>query len=185
MRERRASPRHACRVPCQIHIGRERHDATLVDVSRSGFSIRIGVELSQADQVELVVDADLRLQAIAWRINRTRTGFVVGMMLAEVSPAFEALVAGAERRQPQPPAAKQATADYARLVVEPERKPEPPSSESWWRLRIKECDGPRTRNVTLSAATEALALEKALIEIGAGWEILEARPAKPLDRNGS
>ena len=185
MRERRASPRHACRVPCQIHVGRQRHDATLVDVSRSGFSIRIGVELSQAEQVELVVDAKLRIQAIAWRISRTRTGFLVGMMLSEVSPAYEALVEGAERRQRPPQAAKQAAADGARRVVERERKPEPPPSESWWRLRVKECDGPRTRNVTLSAPTEALAIEKALVEIGAGWEILEARPTKPLERSGA
>ena len=185
MRDRRASPRHSCRIACQVHIGKDRHDATLVDVSSSGFSIRIDVELAQADHVELVVDAELRIHAIAWRINRTRTGFLVGMMLSEVSPAYEALVERTDRRRRPPPAAPQVEADSARLVVEPESKPEPPASESWWRLRVKECDGPRTRNVTLSAATQALAIDKALLEIGPGWEVLEARPTKPIERSGS
>jgi hypothetical protein len=184
VRERRANERHACRIACQVHVGKQRHDATLVDVSRSGLSIRIGVELAQAEPVELTVDAELRIQAIAWRINRTRTGFLVGMMLSEVTPAYEALVGRADRRRPRR-ATPPIIAGYARLVAEPEPKAEPPPRESWWRLRVKECDGPRTRNVTLSAATQALAIDKALLEIGPGWEVLEARPTKPIEHSDS
>lgn len=180
MQERRGNPRHPCRTRCQLRTGGRKHDAMLVDVSRSGLSVHLAVELGQGEQVELDVTPELHISAIAWRTSRTRTGYVIGMMLSELTPAYESLLLGLERRA-QPRAAASPKAP----VAEPERKPPPDSTEPWWRLRVKECDGPRTRVVTLAAPTRVAAIERTAQEIGAGWEVLEARPTAPAGRGAA
>jgi hypothetical protein len=151
-----------------------------VDVSRSGLSVQVDAELGQGDEVELSVEPGIHIRAIAWRSRRTRTGFVVGMMLSEISPEYETLIARCEARgrptaaRPRklPPLPPRPTAPPPPAAPEPA---ETPLHEPWWRLRVKETDGPRTRSVTLAAPSRALALEKAAAELGAGWEILEAQ----------
>lgn len=181
MRERRANPRHSCRTRCQLLKGGQKLDATLLDVSRSGLSVHVAVELGQGEQVELRVASELRIRAIAWRTSRTRTGFVVGMMLSELTPGYEALLTGLARR-----AAPASTHAKPRpRTAEAQRKPAPDPVEPWWRLRVKECDGPRTRVVTLAAPTREAAMARTAREVGTGWEVLEARPAQPLERKPS
>jgi hypothetical protein len=171
MRERRGSPRHRCRVPCVLRQGAKEAQGVLLDVSLSGLSVQTSVELGQGDEVE-VAAGKLRVPAIAWHARRTRSGFVVGMMLSGVSLDYERFVEGLA-----PPRARAAG-------------PRPPLTEirqpeSWWKLRVKEVDGPRTRVVTLAAETRERAVEQALREIGGGWEVLEARPTTPGERKAS
>ena len=55
--------------------------------------------------------------------------------------------------------------------------PPPPPAELWWRVRVKDCDGNRTRVVAIVAASREEAIAATLAEIGGGWEILEAEIA--------
>jgi hypothetical protein len=157
-----------------------------VDVSRSGLSIQVDHVLAQGDEVDLSIAGDVQIRAIAWRVRPTRSGFVVGLMLSEVPAAYEALVERHEARArppaqrvplPHPPApvreAEPATAEPATA--------EPAAAERWWQLRVKETDGPRTRIVMLAASSRSDALEKAIVELGAGWEVIEAR-AKAVEK---
>lgn len=172
MRDRRGSPRYRCNLRCELQRARKKHPAVLLDVSRSGLSVQIDQELAQGDEVELLVDRDIRIRAIAWRARPTRGGFLVGMMLSEVSAGYEALLERHEVRRP-PPASHS-------LPPAPARPEAPQRPERWWRLRVKEVDGPRTRTVMLAAASRSVALEKAIGELGAGWEVIEAGP-KPVE----
>ena len=142
-----------------------------VDVSRSGLSIQCGTEFGQGEPVEILLASE-RIAAIAWRSGRTRSGFVIGMMLSELTPAYEALLGALEKRAPVRPA----TAQPATQPAKQEPKPPVPSLEPWWKLRVKEHDGPRTRVVTLAAPSRAAAIERTQREIGPGWDVIEVRP---------
>jgi hypothetical protein len=153
-----------------LRRGTEKAEAVLLDVSRTGLSVQTKDALGQGDEVEIQA-AGLQVPAIAWHARRTRTGFVIGMMLSDVSPEYERFVDGfttpPRTAAPRPPLA------------------EIPQPESWWSLRVKEIDGPRTRVVTLAARSRELAVEQAMREIGSGWEVLEVRPTTPKERKAS
>jgi hypothetical protein len=167
-----------------VRRGAKREEATLLDVSLSGLSLQTRMDLAQGDEVEVEI-ADggrVKVHALAWNARRVRRGqetlHVVGMMLAEVGPDYEALVmriAGARA-----PAARRA-ADRAPAPPAPERRAPPPLVAPrrlpWWRLRVKQTTGSRTRVVTLAAASAEDAAARSLAEMGAGWEVMEVRPA--------
>jgi hypothetical protein len=167
VRERRAAPRYRCQLPCILLIGKKRHEAKVLDLSSSGLSIRTGLDLAQGDEVEVTIEPAIQFQAIAWRTMRTRTGFVIGMMLSDQSSAFDALVERHEARQPAPGAIESAP----KPPVPPLRSRAP---DPWWRVRVKEVGGNRTRLVALAAPSRDEAIARSLAEIGGGWEILEA-----------
>jgi hypothetical protein len=167
-----------------VRRGSKREDATVLDLSLSGLSLQTGMPLAQGDEVEVEIVEGLRarVRALAWNARRMRRGqetlHVVGMMLAEVGPDYEALVmrtagsrpAGPSRadgRAPAPPA-PQRRAPPALLTAR--RLP-------WWRLRVKQTTGTRTRMITLAAESAEDAAARSLAEMGEGWEVMEVRPA--------
>jgi hypothetical protein len=162
----------------------------LLDVSLSGLSLQTALPLAQGDEVEVeIAEGRVRVRALAWNARRVRRGqetlSVVGMMLAEVGPDYEALVlriAGA--RPSRTPAKAEAPAKGEpgpAARPQPQRRlPPPPSAPRrlpWWRLRVKQTQGSRTRMVTLAAASAEDAAAQSLAEMGEGWEVLEVRPA--------
>jgi hypothetical protein len=167
MRERRGAPRYRCLLPCVLRIGKKRHEARVLDLSTTGLSIRTELELSQGDEVELVIEPAIQFQAIAWRTTRTRSGFVTGMMLSNECSAYDALVGRQVARRPAPGA----IASAPKPPVPAPRGPDP-----WWRVRVKDSGGTRTRLVALAAPSREEAIARTLAEIGGGWEILEAEP---------
>jgi hypothetical protein len=190
VKERRATPRHRCRLRCALRRGSKREDALLLDVSLSGLSVQTRLSLAQGDEVEIEIAegaARTCVRALAWNTRRVRRGvetfFVAGMMLAEAGTEYEALVArvagsrppAAAKPNPPPrvaadPAAAAAARPAAPPIAGPRRLP-------WWRLRVKAKDGLRTQLVTLAAASAEEAAAQALAEMGEGWEVLEVRPA--------
>jgi hypothetical protein len=187
MRERRGSPRHRCRLRCVVRRGAKREEATILDVSLSGLSLQTGMPLAQGDEVEIEVSDGGRVlvRALAWNVRRVRRGqetlSVTGMMLAEVGPDYEALVirtAGSRAarsprdpgRAPAPPAPAQPRRAPPPALLSPRRLP-------WWRLRVKQANGSRTRMVTLAAESAEDAATRSLAELGEGWEVMEVRPA--------
>jgi hypothetical protein len=194
VRERRRSPRHRGRLRGVVRRGAKREDAVLLDVSLSGLSLQTSLELSQGDEVALEIPADgarVRVQALAWNARRVRRGGetsnVVGMMLAEVGADYEALVERVAGSRPSaaPVPAKAPAEPLSKPTREPapetrHRAPPPhlgPRRLLWWRLRVKETFGQRTRIVTLAAASAEAAAAQSLAEMGAGWEVIEVKPA--------
>lgn len=166
----------------------------MLDVSLSGLSLQTSLQLSQGDEVELEIGegARVRVRALAWNARRVRragaTSNVVGMMLAEVGDDYEALVGRVAESRAKPaarsgePAALFSKASESQgPPPQPVRRAPPahlgPRPLSWWRLRVKETNGPRTRLVTLAAASAEDAAAQSLAEMGGGWEVLEVKPA--------
>lgn len=193
MKERRRSPRHRCRLRCVARRGAKCEDALLLDVSLSGLSLQTSLALTQGDEVALEIPgadgARVQVRALAWNARRVRRGAttsnVVGMMLAEVGADYEALVERVAGSRPSaaPIPAKAPAEPLAEPTPAPEtrhRAPPPhlgPRRLLWWRLRVKETSGPRTRIVTLAAASAEAAAAQSLAEMGAGWEVIEVKPA--------
>jgi len=171
MRDRRSATRYRCQLPCVVRLGKKRHDATVLDLSSSGLSIRTTLDLAQGDELDLVIAPAIQFQAIAWRTIRTRSGFNVGLMLSNACSAYEELVGQHAARRPAATTTATATATASPAQA---TAPPPSPAELWWRLRVKDCDGNRTRLVAIVAASRAEAIDRALAEIGGGWEILEA-----------
>ena len=179
VRDRRGASRYRCQVPCVLQRRKERHDATVLDLSSSGLSIRTKLDIAQGDEVELLIEPAIQFQAIAWRTKRTQSGFIIGMMLSNVCPAYEGLLERHAARRPAatPTATATAATESPAQAAEPPPPPPPPPAELWWRLRVKDCDGNRTRVVAIVAASREAAIAATLAEIGGGWEILEAEVA--------
>ena len=181
VRDRRGASRYRCQLPCVLQRRKERHDATVLDLSSSGLSIRTKLDIAQGDEVELVIEPAIQFQAIAWRTKRTQSGFIIGLMLSNVCPAYEGLVERHAARRPAAPPAATATAtaatEHPAPAAAPPPPPPPPPAELWWRLRVKDCDGNRTRVVAIVAASREEAIAGTLAETGGGWEILEAEIA--------
>jgi hypothetical protein len=158
----------------------------VLDVSLSGVLVQTALAFGQGDDVQVEIEGGVHIKALAWHTRRVRRGgeesFLVGMMLSEVGPEYEAFVGRIAGARPAPKsqakqAAKAAEAAPVREASRPAH-PLPPMptrrASSWWRLRIKQVDGPRTRVVTLSAETKEKAIAQSLAELGEGWEILDA-----------
>jgi pyruvate/2-oxoglutarate dehydrogenase complex dihydrolipoamide acyltransferase (E2) component len=163
----------------------------VLDLSSSGLSIRTKLDIAQGDEVELVIEPAIQFQAIAWRTKRTQSGFIIGLMLSNVCPAYEGLVERHAARRPAAPPAATATAtaatEHPAPAAAPPPPPPPPPAELWWRLRVKDCDGNRTRVVAIVAASREEAIAGTLAETGGGWEILEAEiaPRAPTTKKAS
>jgi hypothetical protein len=183
MRDRRGATRYRCQLRCILGRGKGRQEATVLDLSNSGLSIRTTLDLGQGDEVEVLIEPDLHFQAIAWRTTRTRNGLVVGMMLSHACAEFEALV---ERHAARTPAATARSAQSNESLQTPS-SPRPRHAELWWRLRVKDGDGNRTRVVAIVATSREDAIAGVLAEIGGGWEILEAEldPRAPAKKKAS
>jgi PilZ domain len=185
LRERRGAPRFRCRLRCALRAGRRSDDGQVLDVSLSGLLVQTALAFGQGDHVEVEIEGGVRIKALAWHSRRVRRegeqSFRVGMMLSEVGPEYEAFVAriAGARPGPRPQARQQPKAPEAQPAREASRPtrplpPMPTRRSSWWRLRIKQVDGPRTRVVTLSAESKEQAIAQSLAELGEGWEIVEA-----------
>jgi hypothetical protein len=186
LRERRRAPRYRCRLRCALRAGRRTDDALVLDVSLSGLLVQTSLAFGQGDDVDVEIEGGVRIKALAWHARRVRRGseesFLVGMMLSEVGSEYETFVGRIAGAHPAPkPQAKQSPnateAAPARAAARPERTLPPMPTRraaSWWRLRIKQVDGPRTRVVTLSAGSKEQAIAQSLAELGEGWEIIDA-----------
>jgi hypothetical protein len=171
-----------------VRHGARREDATVLDVSLSGLSLQTALPLAQGDQVDVeIADGRVRVRALAWNARRVRRGQetlnVVGMMLSEVGPDYEALVMRtAGSRSPGT-----GKAGAAATVGAPAGRRAPPTLAvpgrlPWWRLRVKQKSGPRMQMVTLAAASAEDAAAQSLAEMGEGWEVVEVRPAASTGR---
>jgi hypothetical protein len=220
MKERRRAPRHRCRLRAELRRGGKRFEASLLDVSLSGLSLQTGVALSQGEPVELEIAGEVRVKALAWHAHRLKKPgpptYKIGMMLAEVGPDYELLVARVAGAQPAPRRARDAQAEPGAVRPEaasPPRRVQPSAGGSshaspvtgapgtgraaapaatpaprrglpplptkrppWWRVRLKETSGARSRVVTLAAVSREAAAAGSLAEAGPGWQVVEVAP---------
>jgi hypothetical protein len=203
--------RARCRLRCEIALaGRRRKQGRLVTLSEGGFAVVADLDLEQGDPIRLLVHpgagaSPVKVSGIVWNdiaadggSGRSRLRRL-GCVVSDPSRSFLELL---DRLAPKPVQSERVAIPVARPrarvadVAEPDLprsrdpqpppKPEPDESLPFFRVRMKQIGGPRTRILTLRARSanqaEHLAHEElAQVVSGAeGWVILHiARVARP------
>lgn len=195
--------RVGCRLKCEISVpGRRRVRGRVTSLSEGGLAVVADLLLEQGDPIRLFIEPGegrrpIKVSAIVWndqaaspsgRVSRMRS---VGCVVSQPSRAFLALL---EELTPAPLQTKNASIPIARPravapdVVEhdlprsrdlqPPPKAEPEENLPYFRVRLKQIGGPRTRILTLRARSATQAETLALDELetitsdAAGWGVL-------------
>lgn len=192
--ERRKSERVRCKLPCEIQRGRSEAVGTVLDMSEGGLSIQTGVEAGQGDVLRVRVKAassTLDVEGLVWHSRRVRrrssaeTTWILGLMISEAPDAYFALVPRTSARPrpqeasgagaPDQAAPDEAASEEAALeeAAPHEASPEEPDDLLAFRIRVKQCSGPRTRVLSLNAESEDEARSFAIADLEGDWEVLE------------
>lgn len=177
MKNRRSSPRVACKLQCQITRDGETLQGTVLDVSDRGLLVRLPGRYEQGEAFRLrlrpgtggVIDLDV----FVWHGRPERSGrkdSLLGMVISVPNPEFSALVAAM--------AAKSAETE-AREEADPKTpKPEtgkPRSAGGWYRIRLVQHGSDQTKSLTIFAKDEAQARVMAQLRSGGDWRIEEVQ----------
>lgn len=199
IRRRRAT----CRLSCEIvESSRRRVQARVVTISEGGLALVTELSFEQGDPVRLLINSaegakPIAVSAIVWNDRSAASAGGAtrmrqyGCVVSEPSRSFLSLL---ERLDPQPiqvepvpiaksqprdPGSEWAEPDLPRSrEIQPPPKPEPEENWPYFRVRMKQIGGPRTRILTVRArsATQAeiLAHEKLaeLCSDSEGWGVL-------------
>jgi|GEM_PF-5566681 len=198
MQEKRRHDRHRCHVPCEILQGKGRTPAVVRDLSLAGLSVQTDLWAEQGDHLRICLrprgGAPVDLQVLVWNARRLRAkngirGWRLGMMLADPSDAFAELVAKVagtrlpNRTSPPSPGTPPASKREPEAERPVPRKAPPLARRAglgttrWFRARVKQVQGRRTRMISVVAESEEGARQLAAEEIGPDWEVLELKSA--------
>jgi hypothetical protein len=171
--ERRKSARIRCRFPCEILGPQGRASGTVLDLSEGGLSVRAALEADQGESLLVRFQAPegeaIEVEALLWHARRVRdreTGEdtrVLGLMVSNACEAYSRVVPRSQAPPPEP--ASPSVASEPNEVGDGEL--------AGFRIRVRQCAGPRTRILPLSAQSEEEACALAATHLGDDWEVLE------------
>lgn len=155
------------------------------DVSCGGLSVESVGSADQGDSVRVRLEppgaAPIEIQALVWNVRTGRsktTGTAMsrlGLVLSEAPAEFETLVRGRMPRETQMPSpakpAPKKPVEALRGLPAPAPEPEDPLLR--FRARVSRRGTSRTRVIMVFATCTEDAEEKALVEVGEEWSLLE------------
>lgn len=191
-----------CKLQCEIVQGKRAIPARLVTLSDGGFAIVTTLSLGQGESIYVVIKpeqggAPIKVSGIVW--NEAESAGVgvasrlhrLGCVVSDPPPAYRSLLdrlAPPVPRVDVVPVAVPVRRDEPAAEVEPDLprsrelqpppKREPEESLPYFRIRMKQIGGPRTRILTLRARSASHAEQLALDELArvcsdsAGWGVL-------------
>lgn len=194
-----------CKLQCEIVQPNQRPvPARLVSLSEGGFAIITTLGLTQGESIRVLIKPDhggapIKISGIVW--NEAETSPVatssrlhrLGCVVSEPPPAYLAILDRLDppstRPQPIPVATPVRRPDDASVPgaevdlprsreLQPPPKREPEETLPYFRVRMKQIGGPRTRILTLRARSASHAEQLALDELAricsdaAGWGVL-------------
>jgi Tfp pilus assembly protein PilZ len=163
-----ADPRYRKRLPCRLRVPSGAHSGMVLNLSRGGLFVQTGAAVSPGDAVHLdlavgdesAVGVDARVvwrRMVAPHLRSVSTGGM-GVHIQYASDVYFGFVArlaeGAPADEPAP--------GPVQVVAGPA-----------FRVRLRLAGGSRTRIVTVSAADERAAGERARQQAGAQWAVLD------------
>lgn len=195
--------RTRCKLRCEVVLaGKRRQQGRVVSLSEGGLALVADLQLEQGEPIRLLVSPGegqptIRVSGIVWNdqpfngasgSSRLRR---IGCIVSDPSRSFLALL---DRLMPSSSTSEAVPIPVARPIapppdrpepdlprsreLQPPPKPEPEESLPYFRVRMKQIGGPRTRILTLRArsATQAeqLAHEELarVVSDSEGWGIL-------------
>ena len=192
-----------CRVKCEIALPKSRRvSGRVVSLSEGGLAVLADLDLDQGEPIRLTLESadgrrPIKVSAIVWndlsaspsgRATRLRK---VGCVVSDPSRAYLALLDSLDPRlvgtrpvtipiaRPRAVDPADSASDLPRSrELQPPPKTEPEESLPYFRVRMKQIGGPRTRILTLRARSATQAERLALHEIESisgcsdGWGVL-------------
>ena len=194
-----------CKLACQIAVSEKKGvGGRVVTLSEGGLAVLTGAHFEQGDAIRLVIDpkgaTPIRVSAIVWNDSQVKTASGesrlrrFGCVISSPSDSFSALLA---RMLPSSPATNHSDtipvatpqrrdreeesfeADLPRSrELQPPPKLEPEESLPYFRIRLKQLGGSRTRIMTVRARSATQAEERALEDLAGmvqdaeGWGVL-------------
>ena len=171
--ERRKNSRLRCRLPCEILGPGNRASGTILDLSEGGLSIHTELEIDQGENLSIRFQTPegeaIQVEALLWHSRQVRnresgeSAWVLGLMVSKASAAYSRLARRAPAPRQEPPSPS------------PVRDPDAVEDDELvgFRIRVKQCVGPRTRLLSLSATSDEEARALAVTHLGDDWEVLE------------
>jgi hypothetical protein len=201
--DRRRSPRTRCRLHCTLRVGRRAIRARVLDVSEGGLCLLSPVALRPKQEVTLKIEVPphgpVTVEATAWHVRKLKGGpsasFSIGMMISKAGEGFRALLPGGDGRAAGSEEVAVALADIAAQAAEAPSEDDllddadlgltedealPEEGLELFRVRVKATRGPRTRTLTLGAASAVEAESLARADLDDSWQILEVVPVDDL-----
>jgi PilZ domain len=193
-----------CKLQCEIVQPNKRSiPARLVTLSEGGFAVITTLALAQGESIRVLIKPDhggslIKISGIVWNEAETagigtssrlhRLGCVVSEPPDSYLAMLERLDPPAVRREPLPmmvpvlrrdfdSEAAEADLPRSREILPPPKR-EPEETLPYFRIRMKQIGGPRTRILTLRARSASHAEQLALDELArvctdsAGWGVL-------------
>ena len=168
MGEGRTAKRHKWRLPCEIVSEGRSQRAIVLDISESGLFVQTGTRLPPGAEVEVRLRLEQSDEQVEVRAQVARNKQVppqltsvarggVGLKILDAPLAYYEQI-NALGGEAKPPAAAAA--------------PAPPRDR--FRVRVKQCEGPRSRSLEILAESADEARTRALSEVGSGWEVVTA-----------
>jgi len=200
--------RVGCQLPCQIVQASGRHsDARVVTLSEGGLAVVSALRFEQGDPIWMRIaprrgGPSIDVSAIVWNDRRAGSSARLrrlGCVVSDPSTAFLALLdrlePAASRPAPTRPKGvcvalpksnarqdEQAEQDLPRSrEIQPPPKPEPEENLPYFRVRLQQIGGPRTRMLSVKARSATQAQQRALAELericgdAGAWGVLEIR----------
>ncbi|MBW2270541.1 MAG: PilZ domain-containing protein [Deltaproteobacteria bacterium] len=167
-------PRLAKRMTCAVSVGDQRFSGVVLNLSQGGLFVQTSAAPQCGASVVLELnppgdEAAIPLQTeVVWRrvvpqqLRATAQGGM-GMKIVRAEENYYSALAG-----------------WMRVVVDPGVRvaPETPieSEVVPYRVRVRAPGGPRTRSVSVDAASDEAARRAALSYVGNGWKVIEVEP---------
>lgn len=195
--------RVACRLKCEIRdAGRRRVRGRVVSLSEGGLALVAELNLEHGDPIRLSIDPGngqkaVNVSAIVWNdlpaspSGRSAGIRKMGCVVSQPSRAFLALLERLDERpapvprepipmaRPKPVDVDRPEPDLPRSRdLQPPPKREPEETLPYFRVRLKQIGGPRTRILTVRARSATQAEHMAFVELdeitndAQGWGLL-------------
>ena len=170
MTEKRHSLRTRCRLHCRILRGRDRIRARVLDVSQGGLCVLSPVELQKGESLASEIDVPghgtVNVQASVWHVRSTiskatrRKSWSAGLILTKSDDTDFGLFTFVAENGPLEPTAYDGTTETE-------------DGLNIFRVRVQIEGTPRSRILTLSAATEGEARDVATEDLEEPWSVVE------------
>ena len=181
-----------CRLACEIIVSAKKRVAgRVITLSEGGLAVVTGLALEQGDPIRLVIDPNgakpIKVSAIVWNDSQPGSRGAgsslhrIGCVISQPSDSYTALLERMLPVSPPPqirpqqvpvPIAKPRVRDFDGECAEadlprsrelqPPPKLEPEESLPYFRIRLKQIGGPRTRIMTIQARSASQAEQRAL-----------------------
>jgi Tfp pilus assembly protein PilZ len=169
-----AQPRIAKRMPCAVHVGKRRYSGIVLNVSQGGLFVQTSARASRGASIDLELSAPERLEGIGLRASVVWKRVVPHQLRSAAQGGMGVKILRADEHY------YQLLAEWMRVTLpSPNRDGDapvaaaPPAVATLYRVRVLAGGGPRTRLLSIQAASAEAACAEAVRCAGAGWRVID------------